>query len=102
MTASLLLHETPPPIAQLIVLEGFRLIKPGGQLIVLDGNQKRLRHAKWLIDLFQEPYSQAYAAESVDDWMKAVRLERVRTESIGWIHQLTCGVKPGVPNSSFK
>jgi ubiquinone/menaquinone biosynthesis C-methylase UbiE len=94
VTASFLLHETPPKISQLILQECFRLIKPGGQVIILDGNQNRLRHADWLIQLFQEPYSKVYAAGSVEDWMKQVRFEAVRTEYIGWIDQVTCGVKP--------
>jgi ubiquinone/menaquinone biosynthesis C-methylase UbiE len=94
VTASFLLHETPPEISQLILQECFRLIKPGGQLIILDGNQKRLRHADWLIKLFQEPYSKVYASGSVDDWMKAASLEAVQTKYIGWISQVTCGIKP--------
>jgi ubiquinone/menaquinone biosynthesis C-methylase UbiE len=94
ITASFLLHETPPKISQLILQEGFRLIQPGGQLIILDGNQRRLRHADWLIKIFQEPYSKVYAAGSVDDWMKTARFEAVRTEYIGWIDQVTNGIKP--------
>jgi ubiquinone/menaquinone biosynthesis C-methylase UbiE len=96
VTASFLLHETPPKISQLILQECFRLIKPGGQVIILDGNQRRLRHADWLIKIFQEPYSKVYAAGSVDDWMKAVRFEAVQTEYIGWINQVTRGIKPNV------
>ena len=102
VTASFLLHETPPKISQLILQECFRLIKPGGQVIILDGNQKRLRHADWLIKLFQEPYSKVYAAESVDDWMKTAGFEAVRTKYVGWIQQVTWGIKPRVPNSSLK
>ncbi len=94
VTASFLLHETPPKISQLILKECFRLIKPGGQVIILDGNQKRLRHADWLIQLFQEPYSKVYAAESVDDWMKTAGFEAVRTKYVGWIQQVTRGIKP--------
>jgi ubiquinone/menaquinone biosynthesis C-methylase UbiE len=91
------LHETPPKISQLILREGFRLVKPGGQVIILDGNQKRLRQADWLIKIFQEPYSKVYAAGSVDDWMNAARFEAVQTKFIGWIDQVTCGIKPIVP-----
>ncbi|GAA6618764.1 class I SAM-dependent methyltransferase [Scytonema sp. NUACC26] len=93
VTASFLLHEAPTQISQLILQECFRLIKPGGQLIILDGNQKKLRHADWLIKLFQEPYSKVYAAESVDDWMKTARFENVQTKYVGWINQVTYGIK---------
>jgi ubiquinone/menaquinone biosynthesis C-methylase UbiE len=96
VTASFLLHETPPEISQLILQEGFRLIKPGGQLIILDGNQKKLRHADWLIKTFKEPYSKVYAAGSVDDWMRAAFFAAVQTEHIGWISQVTHGNKPNV------
>lgn len=94
VTASFLLHETPPKISQLILRECFRLIKPGGQVIILDGNQKRLRHADWLIKIFKEPYSKVYAAGSVDDWMRAAFFEAVQTEYVGWINQVTHGIKP--------
>lgn len=99
IAVSMLLHETPPYISQLIVQECFRLIKPGGQLIILDGNQKRLRTAGWLTKLLREPYSMVYAAHSVNDWMKAACFESVETKYIGWIHQVTAGIKP---NSSCK
>jgi ubiquinone/menaquinone biosynthesis C-methylase UbiE len=94
VTVSMVLHETPPQISQLIVQECFRLLKPGGQLIILDGNQRKLRYAHWLIELFREPYSKDYAAHSVEDWMIAAFFKQVRTEYAGWIHQITSGIKP--------
>ena len=102
VTVSFLLHETPPKISQLILQECFRLIKPGGELIVLDGNQKILRHADWLIKLFREPYSKVYAQGSVDDWMKIAEFENVQTKYIGWIHQVTRGVKSISQESGVK
>lgn len=98
VTVSFLLHETPPNISQLILQECFRLIKPGGELIVLDGNQKILRHADWLIKLFREPYSKVYAQGSVDDWMKTAGFNNVQTKYVGWIQQVTGGVKLTNPN----
>lgn len=94
ITISMLFHETPPQISSLILQECMRLLRSGGQLIILDGNQKRLRHAHGLIDLFREPYSKAYAAENVDDWVKTAGFEMVQTQTIGWIHQVTQAMKP--------
>ena len=99
VTASFLFHETPQAIAQSVLRESFRLIKPGGQVLILDGNQKVLRHVHWLIDLFREPYSKVYAAGCVDDWAIAANFEDVTTEPIGWIHQITTGKKPHLISS---
>ena len=96
VTLSMVLHETPTNISQLILQEGFRLLKPGGQFIMLDGNQAILRHMGWLITLFREPYSKVYAAGNVNDWLKTAHFEAVKTQYIGWIHQITQGVKPVV------
>ena len=93
VTASFLLHETPVAIAQAILHECDRLTAPGGQVLILDGNQKVLRHAQWLIDLFREPYSTIYAAGCLDDWAKAAHLTAVSTKTFGLIHQITRGGK---------
>lgn len=93
VTVSMVFHEMPPEISRLVLQEGLRLLRPGGQLLVLDGNQHRLHHADWLIQLFREPYSKVYAAEAMDDWMKTVGFVAVETRPIGWIHQITQGWK---------
>lgn len=94
VTVSMVLHETPPLISQLIVQECCRLLEPGGQLIILDGNQRKLRYANWLIELFREPYSKDYAAHSVEDWMIAAFFIMIKTEYVGWINQITSAIKP--------
>ncbi len=94
MSIAFVFHETPVSISQAILQECFRILKPGGQIIILDGNQQRLRHTNWLIKLFREPYSQVYAAESVDTWMKDVGYTQVQTNYVGWISQITTGFKP--------
>lgn len=93
VTISFLLHETPPHISQAILREGYRLLKPGGQLIILDGHQRKLRSAGWLMQLFREPYSQVYAAESVDMWLEMAQFGAVTTRPVGWIDQISHGYK---------
>lgn len=66
VTIALLFHETPPAIAKAILREAFRLLKSGGQAIVLDGSQNSMRHTDWLMDIFEEPYIRDYAKGSVD------------------------------------
>lgn len=94
ITASLLFHETPTPVSQAILRESFRLLKPGGEVLVLDGSQSTLRYASWLMDIFEEPYIRTYAEGSVDAWMGSAGFANVRTEELWWIHQVTRGVKP--------
>lgn len=93
ISVAFLFHETPVDISQAILRECWRLLKSGGQIVILDGNQKRLRHTNWLIKLFREPYSQVYAAESVDTWLKDSNFERVKTNYVGLISQINTGFK---------
>ncbi|MBW4635158.1 MAG: class I SAM-dependent methyltransferase [Iphinoe sp. HA4291-MV1] len=94
VTASLLFHEIPTAVSVTILQECFRLLLTGGQLVILDGNQKTLRQLDWLNDVFEEPYIREYAAESVDAWMSAAGFEAVQTQDVWWINQVTNGVKP--------
>jgi ubiquinone/menaquinone biosynthesis C-methylase UbiE len=94
VTASLLLHETPPAVSGRILHECFRLLKAGGEVLILDGNQSTLRWADWLTEIFEEPYIKDYAAGSVDAWMGAAGFGDVRTEEVWWTNQVTRGVKP--------
>ena len=94
VTASLLFHETPLTIAQQILQECFRLLVSGGQVIILDGNQKTLRHTTWLTDIFEEPYIKDYAFGSVDAWLGAVGFASVNTEDVWWTNQISRGIKP--------
>jgi ubiquinone/menaquinone biosynthesis C-methylase UbiE len=91
---ALLFHETPPSIAKAILRECQRLLTTGGQVLVLDGNQRILRQTDWLTHIFEEPYIQHYATESVDAWLGASGFDAVQTQDIWLLHQLTCGVKP--------
>ncbi|EKQ69231.1 methylase involved in ubiquinone/menaquinone biosynthesis [Leptolyngbyaceae cyanobacterium JSC-12] len=94
VTASLLFHETPVAIAKAILRESFRLLTVGGEVLIFDGNQRSLRHADWLTNIFEEPYIQEYAAGRVDAWMGATGFGAVYTQDVWLLHQLTRGVKP--------
>lgn len=99
VTASLLFHELPPSASQAVIKEAFRLLLPGGQIVILDGNQRTLRHTEWLTEVFEEPYIKDYARSSTDAWLGRAGFEAVQTEELWWIHQLTQGLKPLLANS---
>jgi ubiquinone/menaquinone biosynthesis C-methylase UbiE len=101
ITAALLFHETPPEVAQGILREAFRLLVPGGEILILDGNQKILRQTEWLTQIFEEPYIQAYAAGSTDAWMGAAGFQAVRSQEHYLLHQITHGLKP-LPNQPIR
>ena len=93
ISIAFLFHETPVAISQGVLKECHRLLKPDGQIIILDGNQQRLRHTPWLIKLFREPYSQVYAAGWIDDWLESAGFINFETKPIGWVSQLSNGFK---------
>ncbi|MBE9098812.1 class I SAM-dependent methyltransferase [Vacuolonema iberomarrocanum] len=91
---SLLFHETPPSVTIAILREAFRLLSPGGEVLVLDGNQSALRSTTWLTSIFEEPYIKDYADGSMDAWMGAAGFGAIRTEDAWLVHQISRGVKP--------
>lgn len=92
--ATLLFHETPPAVAKTILSEAFRLLTPGGQMLVLDGNQRTLRASDWLSTIFEEPFIRDYGQGNVDAWLGYAGFEQVRTEDVFWLNQLSRGRKP--------
>jgi ubiquinone/menaquinone biosynthesis C-methylase UbiE len=93
ITAALLFHETPPATTQAILNESYRLLAPGGQILILDGNQHTLRSLEWLNNVFEEPYIQAYAAGNLDAWLGKAGFDEVRTKDVFWLNQVTRGVR---------
>lgn len=101
VTASLLFHELPSAIARDILRECFRLLRSGGEVMILDGNQPVLRSTPWLMEVFEEPYIKAFAQNSLDADLSAIGFGAVETEAIWLIHQITRGVKPIVGRVQF-
>ncbi|MGB3493568.1 MAG: class I SAM-dependent methyltransferase [Elainellaceae cyanobacterium] len=99
VTASLLFHETPPAIARDVLHECFRLLMPGGEVVILDGNQGTLRHTEWLTEIFEEPYIKDYAAGSIDAWMGSAGFDAIRTETWWLLNQISKGIKPLLVNA---
>jgi ubiquinone/menaquinone biosynthesis C-methylase UbiE len=93
VTAALLFHETPPAVAQTILAEGYRLLAPGGEIAILDGNQNTLRSLDWLNNIFEEPYIQAYAAGNLDAWLGKAGFDDVQTKDVFWLNQVSRGVR---------
>jgi ubiquinone/menaquinone biosynthesis C-methylase UbiE len=94
VTASLLFHEMPPAISCKVLDECFRLLRAGGEVLILDGDQSSLRQTEWLTQIFEEPYIRAYAQGSVDAWMGTAGFGDVRTDNVWGLHQVSRGVKP--------
>jgi ubiquinone/menaquinone biosynthesis C-methylase UbiE len=94
VTASLLLHQTPTPATKSILRECFRLLVPGGEILILDANQKTLHPVEWLTEFFEEPYIKDYLAGSVEAWVDATGFKAVQTKDLFLVHQVTHGIKP--------
>lgn len=94
ISVALLLHETPSAIARQILVECFRLLKDGGEIVILDGNQTVLRQVDWLNDIFAEPYIREYGAGNVADWLYDAHFEAVRVTPQWWLHQTARAMKP--------
>lgn len=91
---TLLFHETPTAITQAILRECFRILKAGGQIVILDGNQQSLRQQEWLTNLFEEPYIQAYGHGNLSQWLEAAGFVAVQTQELWWLNQISQGLKP--------
>ncbi|MDB9315739.1 methyltransferase domain-containing protein [Spirulina sp. CS-785/01] len=99
VTAALLFHEIPVSIAPHILAEAFRLLTPGGQLVILDGHQTTLHQMTWLTEIFEEPYIQEYASGKLEKWLEEAQFVNVQTNDFWWIHQISSGRKP-IPGQS--
>lgn len=94
VTASLLFREIPTTVSQAILRECFRLLVVGGQVLILDSNQKALLQLEWLNDVFEEPYLREYVALNVNESISKAGFKALQTQDVWWMHQVISGVKP--------
>jgi ubiquinone/menaquinone biosynthesis C-methylase UbiE len=94
VTASLLFREIPTAVSQAILRECFRVLVIGGQVLILDSNQKALRQLEWLKDVFEEPYLRDYATLNLHESMGKVGFSALSNKDVWLMHQITSGVKP--------
>ncbi|MBW4622247.1 MAG: class I SAM-dependent methyltransferase [Cyanosarcina radialis HA8281-LM2] len=94
ITIAMLFHEMPAIVSQSVLKEVFRLLKPQGQLIIVDGHQAKLRKMLWLAKLFREPYTEVYVRENLADWLAKIGFQLQLTENVGWIYQIFSATKP--------
>ncbi|NES80057.1 MAG: class I SAM-dependent methyltransferase [Moorea sp. SIO2B7] len=97
VTASLLFHEIPTSVSQSILKECYRLLTPGGKVFILDVNQKTFDYMpiyeSWMIQFYEEPYLRDYGRSSTDAWMGTAGFNKVSTDHVWWIYQVTRGIK---------
>jgi ubiquinone/menaquinone biosynthesis C-methylase UbiE len=72
ITSVFLFHELPPVARQQVINECFRVLKPGGTLILCDSIQAEdiptiAPLLEWFHQTFHEPYYQHYLRDDLDD-----------------------------------
>lgn len=93
VTIGLLLHETPTAVTQAILQETYRILRTGGEVLILDGNQQIRRRAGWLTHILEPPYINDYTNGNLNDWLESAGFGAVQSQDIWLVHQLTRGVK---------
>jgi len=83
VTSVFLFHELPYPARQRVINECFRVLKPGGTLILCDSIQKGdiptiTPMLNWFHQTFHEPYYQHYLEDDLNDRLAEAGFENIQ------------------------
>ncbi|MBP0039351.1 MAG: class I SAM-dependent methyltransferase, partial [Roseofilum sp. SID1] len=82
ITSVFLFHELPPKARQKVIDECFRVLKPGGTLIICDSIQKEDSPTitpvlNWFSQNFHEPYYPSYLIDDLGDRLQKIGFEQI-------------------------
>ncbi len=87
-----LLHEMPLEVRQRTLGEALRVVKPGGQVVIVDYHAPRRWHPlrgvmRWILRNF-EPFAMDLWANEIEGWLPAHRVAALRKETFyGGLYQ---------------
>ncbi|HEX2913379.1 MAG TPA: class I SAM-dependent methyltransferase [Chloroflexia bacterium] len=93
IVTSLLFHEIPAAVARQVVEEAYRLLKPGGVLAVLDGNQKSNFMVRTVAGYFPEPYFLEYMNSDLGQMYRQCGFKNVHSGKYLGLYQMVTGFK---------
>jgi len=93
-----LMHEQPANVRRQTIREVFRVVKPGGKVVIVDYARPRwwhpLRYLWWPVLAALEPFALDFCRQDIGSWLPASRVNRLcRRNFFGGLYQLvSCGL----------
>jgi ubiquinone/menaquinone biosynthesis C-methylase UbiE len=96
VSASLLFHEMPTAAGHAVIREAYRVLKPGGALVIFDGAQSNsVAKVGGTISssLFLEPYAEQFLATNLLDAITEVGFHDIKSDLLMLIYEIRSAVK---------